>query len=171
MKSRAMMAAWGQQQRHHNEGYNPIVDQGQVYSQPDLCCPGPVMNGQKQNKSKLWAGRWVAQTCVFTCVNIVWQIKISPNLPIILPYFHRSRAMQGRKSGNPKATMPLLQGQRHHLHNSKDVCAPTTATMPLSLGKKSQLRQRQKPCASMATTPSKHGWCHQLDNKGWERQH
>jgi hypothetical protein len=46
MKSRAMMAAWGQWQRHCNEGYNTVADQGQVYSQPDLHCPRPVKKGR-----------------------------------------------------------------------------------------------------------------------------
>jgi hypothetical protein len=64
MKSRVMMAAWGQWRRHRNEGYNAIADQGQVYSQPDLRCPRPVKKGQKRNKSKLWACQWVAQTCI-----------------------------------------------------------------------------------------------------------
>jgi hypothetical protein len=65
------------------------------------------------------------------CVNIISRIKISPKSPIFLPFFHRSRATQGRKSGNPFVWALALNGPYFVVdivacdsHERRNFCSP-----------------------------------------------
>ncbi len=70
------------------------------YSQPYLHCPGPMKKGQKQNNTKLWAGWWVAQTCVFYMCKYRLANRNLTKFANYSALFPQVRATQGRKSRN-----------------------------------------------------------------------